>query len=352
MDDQEHLLFMQRCISLARLGGVNVAPNPMVGAVLVQNNQIIAEGYHQQYGEAHAEVHCIQNALKNGFTDFQHTTLYVSLEPCAHFGKTPPCADLIIQYKIPKVVIGCRDIFAAVNGKGVARLHDAGIEVIENVLRDECIKLNKRFFTFHQFQRPYIILKWAQTNNGFIASANTQRLLISNAYTNHLVHKWRSEEAAIMIGSKTALHDNPLLDNRYWFGKPPVKILFDPHGKVPPTIPLFAGGEVIVFNYTREEIVKNVQYIQVGAEKVIEHIASILYQKQIQSVLVEGGRMMLQSFIDAGLWDEARIIVNKDKHIAAGLQAPVLSNENICCSETIVQDTITVYKNKNNLFLN
>ena len=201
---------MYRCLELAKLGAGNVAPNPMVGAALVYNDRIIGEGYHQKYGEAHAEPNCIKQAADNGHSDLiPRSTLYVSLEPCAHFGKTPPCADLIIRYKIPKVVVGCRDPFKEVNGKGIEKLKDAGIQVELGILEKECKELNKRFLGFHTLHRPYIILKWAQTLNCKMAGQGSDRLYITNEFTNRVVHKWRSEEASILIGTNTALKDNP-----------------------------------------------------------------------------------------------------------------------------------------------
>src|SRR5258706_4656586 len=246
---------MYRCLQLAAPGAGYVAPNPMVGAVLVHNGRIIGEGYHQHYGEAHAEVNCINQAALSGLIDtIPESTLVVSLEPCTHFGKTPPCADLIIKHKIPKVVIGCRDPFGEVNGKGIEKLKAAGIEVEQGVLEKECIDLNKRFFVFHTQHRPYIILKWAETADGFIApslpaapsinlwrpmegrieeDSTSRRLLISNEYTDRVVHKWRSEEAAILVGTNTVENDNPELTTRLWPGNSPVRLVVDMNLRLP-----------------------------------------------------------------------------------------------------------------------
>src|ERR1043165_7764024 len=225
-----HEKYMYRCLELAKLGAGNVAPNPMVGAVLVHHDRIIGEGYHQKYGEAHAEPNCIQHAVDNGHSDLiSVSTLYVSLEPCVHFGKTPPCADLIIKNKIAKVVIGCRDPFREVNtdavgqGKGIEKLKNAGIEVEFGILAKECSELNKRFLGFHTQHRPYIILKWAQTLNHKIAGHGNDRLRITNDFTNRIVHKWRSEEASILAGTNTAFTDDPELTTRMWPGKNPVR---------------------------------------------------------------------------------------------------------------------------------
>ena len=218
---------MQRCIELAQLGAGTVAPNPLVGAVLVYNERIIGEGYHQQFGQAHAEVNCISAVAEADRELISLSTLYVSLEPCAHFGKTPPCTDLIIAHKIPTVVIGCRDPFKEVDGKGIEKLLAAAVEIVHPFMEAACRELNKRFFTFHTKQRPYIILKWAQTDNGIIGHSDHSRLLISNDFTNRLVHKWRSEEAGIMVGTNTALFDNPSLGNRLWNGAQPVRLVVD-----------------------------------------------------------------------------------------------------------------------------
>lgn len=358
--------YMQRCIELARKGAGSVAPNPMVGAVLLHNNVIIGEGWHQRYGEAHAEVNCIRNAEANGFADLlARSTIYVSLEPCAHFGKTPPCSDLIIKHKIPKVVIGCRDPFKEVDGKGIEKLKAAGVEVIVDVLKNECIDLNIRFFTFHLQQRPYIILKWAQTKNGKIAAplnprlneevgqvpggetlnSAHQRLLISNEVTNRLVHQWRSEEASILVGTNTALLDDPQLTNRYWPGKQPIRLLLDKQLRLPNTLKLFSDGEkTIIFNSIRNSEEENIQYYQLpNYDDTIPALLNALYQLKLNSVIVEGGAQLLQSFIAAGLWEEARIITNQQLTVAEGLAAPQLANEVQVAEQQIGTDLIVFY---------
>jgi diaminohydroxyphosphoribosylaminopyrimidine deaminase / 5-amino-6-(5-phosphoribosylamino)uracil reductase len=353
-----HEPYMQRCIELARKGAGSVAPNPMVGAVLVHNDVIIGEGWHQQYGKAHAEVNCIDQAIQSGQTDkFRQSTLYVSLEPCAHFGKTPPCSDLIIQHKIPKVVIGCRDPFKEVDGKGIEKLKAAGVEVIIDVLKEECMELNKRFFTFHQQQRPYVILKWAQTKNGMIAPPNPfgrgildsahQRLLISNEFTNKLVHQWRSEEAAILVGTNTALLDDPQLTNRYWSGKQPVRLVLDKQLRLPTTLKIFNDdARTIIFNLKKNSEEGNVQYYQLPADaETVPALLKSLYQLNINSVLVEGGAQLLQSFIAAGLWDEARIITNEQLTVEDGLAAPELINAVTTTEQFLGTDRITYYQN-------
>lgn len=347
-----HEVYMQRCLQLAKLAAGQVAPNPMVGAVLVYEGQVIAEGYHQQYGGPHAEVNCIDEALRNHRDKIAVSTLYVSLEPCAHFGKTPPCADLIIRHKIPKVVIACRDSFEKVDGKGIAKLKAAGIEVLVGILEKEAIVLNKAFFTFHQQARPYITLKWAQTANGFISQSDKPRLLISNSYTNRLVHRWRSEHAAIMVGANTAILDDPLLDNRNWMGPGPQKVLFDPNLKVPSKLRLFdTPDSVIVLNTIKDAVSGNIIYLKIDKHNMIPDAVHQLHQLNIQSVLVEGGRFLHQSFVKAGIWDEARVITNKELIVPDGLAAPVLS-AHIKLEDIILQnDEIVYFKNQNNSFI-
>lgn len=336
---------MQRCLQLAKLGAGNVAPNPMVGAVLVHDNKIIGEGYHKKYGEAHAEVNCInsvQDALKHLICE---STLYVSLEPCSHFGKTPPCTDLVIKNKIPNVVIGCRDSFEAVNGSGIQRLKDAGIHVVTGILENEALELNKRFFTFHREQRPYIILKWAQSNNLKIAGPGHQRMQISNELTNRLVHKWRSEEAAIMVGTNTALHDDPSLTTRLWPGNDPLRIVIDKYLKLPLSLKLFDRSvQTIIMNTIRmEEDGNNIYYKTAENENMVAAILSILKQRNISSLIVEGGAVLLQSFIDAGCWDEARVITNKSMVIEHGIDAPVLKNNRLSERQQLLSDELCFY---------
>lgn len=351
--------YMQRCIELARKGAGSVAPNPMVGAVLLYNGRIVGEGWHQQYGEAHAEVNCIHQAIEKGHSELiSQSTIYVSLEPCAHFGKTPPCSDLIIKHKIQKVVIGCRDSFKEVDGKGIEKLKAAGVEVIVDVLKDECIDLNKRFFTFHQQQRPYIILKWAQTKNGMMAAplnppgrgisdSAHERLLISNEFTNRLVHQWRREEASILVGTNTALLDDPQLTNRYWPGKQSVRLVLDKQLRLPNTLKLFNDeARTVVFNSIKNSEEGNVQYYQLPADAdTVPALLNALYQLNINSVLVEGGAQLLQSFIAAGLWDEARIITNEQLTVGNGLAAPKLMSAVQTAEQIIGTDRIVYYKN-------
>jgi diaminohydroxyphosphoribosylaminopyrimidine deaminase/5-amino-6-(5-phosphoribosylamino)uracil reductase len=337
---------MQRCLQLAALAAGQVAPNPMVGSVLVYQGRIIGEGYHRQYGQAHAEVNCINSVAEADKHLIPASTLYVSLEPCAHFGKTPPCSNRIIAEGIRKVVVGCRDPFKEVNGKGIEQLRAAGVEVVLPVLEKACIALNKRFFTFHTQQRPYIVLKWAQTADGKIAAPpGRERLLISNVYTNRLVHQWRSQEAAILVGTHTALQDNPMLNNRLWHGNNPVRLVVDKQLQLPQHLHVFDGSQpTIVFNSLQQGMHNNVQYQQLNpASNLLQQISDACYRLNLQSVLVEGGAQLLQSFIDQGLWDEAHIITNTQLYAGNGLQAPQLPGLHLQHEEKIFSDLIQYY---------
>jgi diaminohydroxyphosphoribosylaminopyrimidine deaminase/5-amino-6-(5-phosphoribosylamino)uracil reductase len=345
MNDDE--LYMRRCLQLAALGAGNTAPNPMVGAVLVHEGRIIGEGYHQQYGHAHAEVNCINSVAEEDKHLISSSTIYVSLEPCAHHGKTPPCADLIIKNQIPKVVVGSRDPFKEVNGKGIEKLLDAGIDVTTGVLEQDCKNLNKRFFTFYTKHRPYILLKWAQTADGKMAGLPTERLFITNPITNKLVHKWRSEEAGILVGTNTALLDDPALDNRLWAGPSPTRLVVDMDLSLPPTLQLFNGKhKTIVFNIVKHEEVGNILYYQVTHDvSLVQQILNACYQHRILSVMVEGGARLLQSFIDEGLWDEARVITNETLFIGEGLPAPQLTHSRFSHDERVLTDRVDYFYN-------
>ncbi len=341
MDEDE--LYMNRCIGLAKLAAGNVAPNPMVGAVLVHDGKIIGEGYHKKFGEPHAEVNCINSVKDEKKKLINKSTLYVTLEPCSHFGKTPPCVDLIIKNKIPKVVIGCKDVYKEVDGKGIKKLQEAGIEVITGILEKECIELNKRFFTFHQKQRPYIILKWAESTNGKIGS-NSERVLISNEYTNRLVHKWRSEESAILIGTNTALLDDPSLTTRLWQGNNPVRLVIDMNLRLPSYLKIFnKETKTIIFNKQKHEENGNVIFYKIDEENFLPQLLKALYELQIQSVLVEGGAKLLQSLIDEGLWDEVRKIKNEKLKIKNIIYAPELKNAYCQKQEKYFSDTISYF---------
>jgi diaminohydroxyphosphoribosylaminopyrimidine deaminase / 5-amino-6-(5-phosphoribosylamino)uracil reductase len=340
---------MHRCLQLARLGTGTVAPNPMVGAVLVHEGVIIGEGHTQPYGQAHAEVMCINSVSEADKKFISAATLYVSLEPCAHFGKTPPCADLIIENKIPHVIIACRDSYEEVNGKGIEKLKAAGINVIVGVLEKEALELNKRFFIFYQQQRPYIILKWAQCSNNKIAGAEEQRIFISNEFTNRLVHQWRSEEAAIMVGTTTALKDNPALTTRLYPGKNPLRLVIDMDLKLPATLQLFDGAvKTIVFNGLKQSDGEKISFYKINKdENIIPQILNVLHHLKIQSVIIEGGAKLLQSFINDNLWDEARVITNTEMQIPEGIAAPVLKNKKCAAEEMMLADKIEYFINTN-----
>ncbi len=341
-------LYMRRCMQLAEKGLGRVAPNPMVGAVLVYDNRIIGEGNHQLYGQAHAEVNCIHNVSEADKKLIPNATLYVSLEPCNHFGKTPPCTDLILQMGIKKVVIGCTDPFEKVNGNGIKRLRDSGVEVIEKVLENESVALNKRFFTFNQQKRPYIILKWAQTGDGKMGSGNKERLMISSAYSNLLVHQWRTEEAAIMVGTNTALWDNPQLNNRLWLGTQPIRLVIDKQLKLPVHLHLFDQQQPsIVFNQMKQEQQGQVLFQKINAEEnSIFQIMETCFQKGIQSILVEGGKTLLQSFLDLGIWDECRVITNEQLIVSNGLDAPSTAGLKLIKQEKMANEMINYYSKK------
>jgi len=340
-----HSKYMSRCIQLAQQGAGFVAPNPMVGAVLVYEERIIGEGYHHQYGGPHAEINCIESVKEEDKHLIPCSTLYVSLEPCAHFGKTPPCSDLIIRNKIPKVIIGCRDPFKEVDGKGIEKLRSAGVEVELGVLENECRELNKRFFIFHTEHRPYIILKWAQTADDKIASALNERLLISNEYTNRLVHKWRSEEASILVGTNTAMLDDPELTNRYWQRPSPVRLVVDMDLSLPRSLKLFdQKNKTIVFNTVKHDELESLLYYHITKDVSLVHqLLNALYQLKITSVLVEGGAKLLQSFIDEELWDEIRVIKNEELIINNGLQAPLFYSANPVSQIKIESDIVSTY---------
>lgn len=340
---------MLRCLQLAKLGEGNVAPNPMVGSVLVHDNRIIGEGYHQQYGEAHAEVNCINSVAKEDVHLIPHSTIYVSLEPCAHFGKTPPCSDLIIRQGIKNVVVGCRDSFKQVDGKGIEKLRLSGAEVTVGVLENACRELNKRFFTFHEKKRPFITLKWAETANGKIGSTTNERLLISNAISNRLVHQLRHQNAAILVGTNTALLDNPSLTNRLWYGKSSIRLVIDKDLKLPTHLQLFNQAErTIVFNYSKQEEQENLTYYKLNKEAdLLDEILAACYQLNIQSLLVEGGSKTLQSFIDKRLWDEAIVITNTALIVNKGVAAPILNRHTKVNQLVLLNDAITYFTNQN-----
>lgn len=316
---------MRRCLQLARCGEAGAPPNPMVGAVIVCDSRIIGEGYHRRCGGPHAEVNAINSVKERDL--LSRSTIYVSLEPCAHYGKTPPCADLIIETGIRRVVIGCTDPFAKVNGLGIKKLREAGCEVQVGVLEQECRELNRRFFTFHEKHRPWITLKWAQSSDGIMGGDN--RITFSNALTQTLVHRLRARSGAILVGTNTALQDNPTLTTRLWPGPNPLRLTIDRNGILPPTLHLKDNSTPTVI-YSHESI---------------EEILADLYARGIQSLLVEGGAKLLQSFIDKGLWDEARI-ETAPLCLGQGTKAPTLKDEQLKSKQNIDGHIIQHYCHK------
>lgn len=339
--------YIKRCIELAKNGLGTTYPNPMVGSIIVHNGKIIGEGWHKKAGEPHAEVNAV-NSVKDK-TLLPESTIYVSLEPCSHFGKTPPCCDLIIAHKIPNVVIGTIDPFAKVAGNGIKKLLEAGKKVIVGVLEDECNELNKRFFTFHQKKRPYIILKWAETSDGFIAPTTKEEkkpVWITNSYSRQLVHKWRSEEQCILVGTQTVLDDNPQLDARNWEGQNPIRIVIDKSGKISNEFHVKDKKIKTIFitenqNFANSE---NLFYENCTFDNSLAHnISQLLFKHEIQSVIIEGGRQTLQTFIDVNLWDEARIF-RGNVCFNNGISAPNL-NGKLIEKQTFLDDELLIFRN-------
>ena len=298
-EKDEH--FMRRCLQLAKNGRQNAKPNPMVGAVIVsEDGRILGEGYHVRCGEGHAEVNAFASVKPEDEHLLAGATIYVSLEPCSHYGKTPPCADLIVSKRVKRCVCGCVDPFAKVQGRGIQKIREAGIEVTVGVLESECLELNKRFITYNTHQRPYIILKWAQTANGFLDNEG-KGMAVSSAFTKMLSHKLRAENDAILVGRVTDERDHSQLNVRDWYGKNPVRLVIDRHH------PCFDG-----LDFSK------------GNEAVLRQIMSFLYINKVQSLIVEGGAITHQSFLDAGLWDEIRIETATTQSVKTGTEAPRL----------------------------
>ncbi len=343
--------YINRCLQLAKKGLATVAPNPMVGCVIVYNNKIIGEGWHQKYGEAHAETNAI-NSVKDKSL-LSKSTLYVNLEPCAHFGKTPPCTDIIIKCKIPKVVIGCIDVFSSVNGKGIKKLRRTGCEVKVNVLEKECKELNKRFFVYHKYQRPYITLKYATSQDGFL---DTVRIVddieqakvnwISNEYSRQLAHKYRTQESAILVGTNTVLNDNPKLNVRDWYGNNPIRVILDRELKIPTHYKVYNSSVKTMFftayeKENRENIVFEI--VDFSDENILEFILNKLYHYGIQSLIVEGGAKVLNSFVSKGLWDCAKVFVSQMKFYE-GLKVPQIHSSFLVDRISIENDVLYYYK--------
>lgn len=345
-----HEKHIDRCIQLAQNGLGRTYPNPMVGSVIVFNDRIIGEGWHHKAGEPHAEVNAV-NSVKDKEL-LKKATIYVSLEPCSHYGKTPPCSNLIIESGIRKVVIGTVDPFSEVAGKGIKKLMDAGCEVIVGIREDACRELNKRFFTFHTKKRPYIILKWAESEDGFISpvpleTAKREPIWITNRYSKQLVHKWRAEEEAILVGTNTAVTDNPKLNTRLWRGSHPVRVVLDRQLRIPEESYLFDDSIKTLVLTEKEPEGRALENVIFEAIKFNEElplqVCDILYRHEVQSVIIEGGLQTLQTFIRKGMWDEARIFTGKIQ-FKDGTPAPEISG-NLISEEKIASDILKIYKN-------
>ncbi len=331
----QHETYIKRCIEIAKNGLGSTRPNPMVGSVIVNNNKIIGEGYTSSYGGNHAEVNAIKSVINKDL--LKKATLYVTLEPCSHFGKTPPCSDLIIAHKIPNVVIGCIDDNKKVAGKGIASLQKNGVNVIVGVLEKECKNHHKRFFTFHNKKRPYIILKWAETTDGFIAPKSKKEqkpVWITNTRSRQLVHKWRGEEQAILVGTHTVIQDNPSLTTRDWVGENPTRVVIDKELKL--------AKSYNIFNNTSKTITITKNDINFP-KHVGKQICNLLHSKNITSIIIEGGRKTLQTFINENLWDEARVFKG-NIYFKNGVKAPAISGK-LVSEEKISTDILTIYKN-------
>lgn len=337
---------MRRALELAKLGSGYTAPNPMVGCVIVHNGQIIGEGWHRNYGGPHAEVNAI--ASVQDISLLPHSTVYVTLEPCSHFGKTPPCADLLIESGVRDVVICNLDPNPVVAGRGVQKLLDAGIKVETGLLEQEGLEVNKRFFTSHRLKRPFITLKWAETTDGFVAGPACEQLQISGALAKRFVHKLRAEEQAIMIGTRTALHDNPRLNTRHWTGPDPTRIVIDRQLTLSETINLFNGSQpTIVYNYKKQEEQENLYFAQLQEdEPLLPQIMADLYKRNIISVLVEGGTYLLESLLKENLWDETFVLKSTFQTIGDGIKAPTMVYGTLTKQQTLGSDMLLHYRNQ------
>ena len=342
---EKDIQYMQRALDLAQKGMGNVSPNPMVGCVIVCDDEVIGEGYHEQYGGLHAEPNAINSVIDK--TKIVDSTVYVTLEPCAHQGKTPPCADLLATLKPNRVVICSDDPNPLVAGKGIQLLKDAGVEVETGVLEEKGRSLNKRFFTFQEKKRPYVILKWAETKDGFIARKDYDSKWISGEESRKLVHRWRSEESSIMVGAKTAKYDNPSLNVRLVEGKNPIRIVIDRALKLPQTLNLFdQTQETIVYNSLKNEVAGKIKYVRLDfSSSIIDQVLVDLYDNKVLSLFVEGGTNLLNQFLEAGLWDEAKVFKSTTEAFGVGIKSP-LSPKNRVFSQQIGNDRLEYYLNK------
>ena len=337
-----HEYFIEKCISLARKGILNVSPNPMVGCVIVYDGEIIGEGYHKEYGKNHAEVNAI-NSVKDKSV-LKNSILYVNLEPCCHHGKTPPCTDIIIKYNIPKVVIGCIDTFSKVSGQGIKKLKNNSVEVIYGVLEKDCIELNKRFFCYHINKRPYIILKWAKSKDNFIAPINQEKSFwMTSDESKKLVHSWRAEEDAILVGRKTVVADNPSLTVRECEGKNPIRIVIDKELSLNEKSNVFDDqSETIVFNNIKTAIIDKITYLKADFNNLNQDILKQLYNRDILSLIIEGGAFTINSFIENGLYDEIRVFTT-NKVLENGIKSPNIPEIKNSKKITINNDKLEIY---------
>lgn len=332
--------YMKRALELASLGMGKVSPNPMVGCVIVHEGKIIGEGYHQAYGGPHAEVHAVRSVANQQL--LREAIAYVTLEPCAHWGKTPPCANLLVEKGLKKVVIAAVDSNPLVEGKGIEILKKAGIEVETGNLEAEARWQNRRFFTQIEKKRPYVILKWAQSQDGFVARKDFTSKWISSSLSRQLVHRWRAEEDAILVGKNTALHDNPRLDVRDWVGKNPLRVVIDSRLELPTSLHLFDRSiPTLCYTTVKSEIVENLEFVKMEGVFSMHALLADLHSRKVQSLIVEGGSHILRQFISAGLWDEARVFTGKAK-FETGIPAPTL-NQNPTETLTIGEDILNVY---------
>ncbi|MFC6996727.1 bifunctional diaminohydroxyphosphoribosylaminopyrimidine deaminase/5-amino-6-(5-phosphoribosylamino)uracil reductase RibD [Rufibacter roseus] len=337
--------FMRRALDLASQGLGTARPNPVVGCVVVHQNKIIGEGWHKRYGEPHAEVNAIASVQNQNL--LPHSKVYVTLEPCSHYGKTPPCADFLIEKGVRDVVICNTDPNPLVAGRGIQKLVDAGCKVHIGVLEQEGLKLNRRFFTFQQKKRPYLVLKWAESSDGFIALPNCQPCQISGPSAHKLVHKWRTEEQAIMIGTRTALSDNPKLNVRQWPGQAPLRIAIDKKLQIPDSHHLLDDSlPTLIYTLAEKPSLAQTEFVKLAqVEDFLEQLLQDLYQRNVQSVLVEGGTKLLEAFLQKNIWDEIRVLKSKTTILHEGVQAPTLSGRPVISRGTLGNDEIIFYRN-------
>lgn len=334
--------YMQRALELAALGVGKVSPNPMVGCVIVHENKIIGEGWHKAYGGPHAEANAIESVQDKSL--LKESQVFVTLEPCAHFGKTPPCSDLLIQNEVKSVSIAATDTNPLVGGKGIAKLKAAGITVETGLLENESRRLNKRFFNFMENKRPYIILKWAETADGFIARGNFDSKWISSSYSRRLVHKWRTEEDAILVGTNTAHYDNPQLTSRDWIGKNPMRLVIDRNLRLNSGLHLFDHATpTICYNLLQDNDEENLSFVKLNKSGFFQQMLDDLYERKVMSVLVEGGSTVLRAFIEQQLWDEIRIF-KASSVFGNGIEAPKVKGEIVTEEYLPEGDHLSIYK--------